>query len=177
MSSRFTRKPGATEQARRLRKDMTLAERKLWAVLRREQVEGMSFRRQHPIGPYTLDFYSPALRLAIEVDGGQHNESGRMAKDEVRTRFLASKDVKVLRFWNNDVLGNIEGVWNQIAHEVRERLTPSLTLPLSGGEKTCGTLHPNALRLKGGGSGRGFIPREALAYSRFFRKYREEPRG
>jgi hypothetical protein len=72
---KFSRTVQMTKRARRLRRDMTDAERKLWQVLRREQIKGVSFRRQHPVGPFTLDFYAPALKLGIEIDGGQHATS------------------------------------------------------------------------------------------------------
>jgi very-short-patch-repair endonuclease len=98
---------------------------------------GISFRRQHPLGKYFLDFYCAPLRLAVEIDGGQHNRDDLRARDEQRTRWLKAKGVTVLRFWNNDVLGNIEGVWEEIAGRIAtlsERpATPTLTLPLSGG--------------------------------------------
>ncbi len=141
-ASRFSRMPGATRRARRLRRDATLAERKLWYVLQRGQMLGLSFRRQHPLGPYFLDFYCAPLKLAVEVDGGQHNEQHQQARDDRRSRWLSGKGVTVLRFWNNDVLGNIEGVWDEIARTaatLSERpATTTLTLPLSGGGNNAG---------------------------------------
>jgi very-short-patch-repair endonuclease len=141
-ASRFSRLPGATAGARRLRRDATRAERKLWYVLQRGQMLGLSFRRQHPVGPYFLDFYCAPLKLAVEVDGGQHGEQYRQAHDDQRSRWLKGKGVTVLRFWNNDVLGNIEGVWGEIARTaatLSERpATPTLTLPLSGGGNNAG---------------------------------------
>ncbi|MGD0026384.1 MAG: endonuclease domain-containing protein [Xanthobacteraceae bacterium] len=141
-ASRFTRTPEATGRARRLRRDATKAERKLWYLLQRGQMEGLSFRRQHPLGSYTVDFYCPPLRLAIEVDGGHHNEQRHQALDERRSRWLQGRGGTVLRFWNNDVLGNIEGVWDEIARTAASlRLrpaTPTLTLPLSGGGNKAG---------------------------------------
>ena len=131
--SRFARTPEMTKRARRLRKEPTEAEKKLWRILRRHQIEKLGFRRQHPVGAYVLDFYCPALRLCIELDGGQHNDAAGMARDERRTQWLASKNIKVIRFWNNDVLGNIEGVWILLMQEIEARrarhATPSLTLP------------------------------------------------
>jgi very-short-patch-repair endonuclease len=99
-----------TSNARRLRKSMTRAEWKLWSVLRRDQLEGLHFRRQHPIGPYVLDFYCSPLRLAIELDGGQHAYDNTRARDHRRTRWLQAKGITVVRFWNNDVIENLEGV-------------------------------------------------------------------
>jgi very-short-patch-repair endonuclease len=124
-----------TTRARRLRGNTTDAEYKLWNALRRDQFRGLHFRRQHPIGPYTLDFYCPRLQMAIEVDGGQHAEKSKHADDR-RSHWLADKGIIVVRYWNNDVLTNFPGVLTDLLQhaELRVRtLTPSLTLPLSGG--------------------------------------------
>jgi very-short-patch-repair endonuclease len=128
---RFSRTKGMTSRARALRRRMTEAEKKLWSALRRKQVLGLSFRRQHPIGPYVLDFYCPQIGLAIELDGGQHNEEGR-THDERRTHWLKVQNITVLRFWNNEIFENVDGVLSVLVDRVHE-LTPSLTLPLSGG--------------------------------------------
>jgi very-short-patch-repair endonuclease len=122
-ASRFSRPPEATTRARRLRRDATKAEKKLWYLLQRGQMAGLSFRRQHPLGKYIIDFYCSPLKLAIEVDGGQHNEQAHQAHDERRSQWLRGKGVTVLRFWNNDVLQNIEGVWDEI-----ERTASKLSL-------------------------------------------------
>lgn len=74
-------------------------------------MEGVKFRRQHPIGGYIVDFVSLYKKLIIEIDGGQHNEEQIKDKDEQRTRWLEGEGYRVLRFWNNDVLTNIEGVF------------------------------------------------------------------
>ena len=102
----------ASPRARSLRKSTTDAERKLWSVLRRHQIDGHRFRRQHPIGVYVVDFVCLAEKLVIEVDGGQHAES--VSKDDARTAWLGSRGYRVLRFWNNDVLGNTAGVAEDI---------------------------------------------------------------
>nr|WP_244548939.1 endonuclease domain-containing protein [Bradyrhizobium canariense] len=117
---------------------MTDAENRLWHALRRDQFNGLHFRRQHPVGPFTLDFYCPSLRLAIEVDGGQHAEQQKHADDR-RTHWLADNGVAVVRYWNNDVLSNLEGVLTDLLTHVESRargVTPSPTLPLSGGGST-----------------------------------------
>ncbi|HTV29704.1 MAG TPA: endonuclease domain-containing protein [Xanthobacteraceae bacterium] len=136
-ASRFSRTKETTARARRLRRDATRAERKLWYVLQRAQLEGLSFRRQHPIGTYIVDFYCPTIRLTIELDGGQHNEARHQANDKRRSRVLKNKGITVIRFWNNDVLENIEGVWDEIARVAAtlklRPATPTPTLPLSGG--------------------------------------------
>ena len=94
-------------KAKRLRRDLTDAERKLWSILRSRQFEGVKFRRQQPIGPFIVDFVCQEQRLIIEADGGQHADSN---SDASRTRFLESKGYRTLRFWNNDILQNLEGV-------------------------------------------------------------------
>ena len=104
---------GATlANAQRLRRDLTDAERKLWSVLRNRQLDGAKFRRQQPIGPFIVDFACHERRLVVEADGGQHAES---EVDGRRTAFLEGKGYRVLRFWNNDVLNNVDGVAQVIA--------------------------------------------------------------
>jgi very-short-patch-repair endonuclease len=100
-----------TALARRLRKSSTFGERKLWKYLRSRALSGFKFVRQEPIGPYVVDFVCREKRLVIEVDGGQHATDPR---DAIRDRWLADHRYRVLRFWNNEVLGNIEGVWETI---------------------------------------------------------------
>lgn len=97
---------------------MTNAERVLWRVLR-ENFPGYHFRKQVPFGPYIADFASHGAKLVIEVDGGQHAE--QQAYDAKRTAFLEGEGYAVLRFWNNDVLANTEGVMTQISLSLRER--------------------------------------------------------
>tara|TARA_R110000824_G_scaffold118960_19_gene272661 strand:- start:81024 stop:81362 length:339 start_codon:yes stop_codon:yes gene_type:complete len=96
--------------ARFLRKNQTDAERKLWHALRDLKRHGFHFRRQSPIGPYVADFSCHSAKLIIELDGGQHNEPSGIATDSRRTAWLETQGYKVLRFWNNDVLANAEGV-------------------------------------------------------------------
>ncbi len=100
-----------TRAARRLRRDSTQAEQKLWRYLRARSLGGFKFVRQKPIGPYIVDFVCREKRLVIEVDGGQHADNSR---DAVRDRWLMEHRYRVLRFWNNEVLENIEGVWDTI---------------------------------------------------------------
>ena len=99
-------------RAQRLRREMTDAERKLWSVLRNRQLAGAKFRRQQPIGPFIADFVCQEHRLIVEANGGQH--AGNMADDR-RTAFLQSSGYRVLRFWNSDILTNIDGVALAIA--------------------------------------------------------------
>jgi type I restriction enzyme M protein len=98
------------ENARELRKNQTDAESLLWQLIRDRQIADCKFRRQHPVAPYILDFYCHEKKLAIELDGGQHNTESAIGQDHKRTEFLASQGITVLRFWNNDVLQNTEAV-------------------------------------------------------------------
>jgi len=111
-----------TSLARQLRKNSTRAERKLLRYLRARSLGGFKFVRQEPIGPYVVDFVCREQRLVIEVDGGQHAESKR---DAIRDQWLVEHRYRILRFWNNDVLENIEGVWDTIsAASARSSFSP-----------------------------------------------------
>ena len=111
-------------RARKLRIDITDAEKKLWAGLRDRQLCGAKFRRQHPIGHFITDFCCVERGLVVELDGGQHAE--QVAADRARTDFLESRGYRVLRFWNNDVLTNHAGVIERIG-EALESPHPSLS--------------------------------------------------
>jgi very-short-patch-repair endonuclease len=104
---------------RNLRKNQTDAERKLWSILRAKQINGLKFFRQYGVGSYILDFYCPQCRLAIELDGSQHNEPINRRKDEKRSDYLRSQNINVLRFWNNEVINNFEGVEERLLDEVK----------------------------------------------------------
>ena len=95
-----------TSRSRALRKNATDAERKLWSIVRRRQLNGFKFRKQVEIDGYIVDFLCAEQRLIIEVDGGQHSP----ARDARRTAFLQSQGFRLIRFWNNDVLQNLDGV-------------------------------------------------------------------
>jgi very-short-patch-repair endonuclease len=99
-------------RAGELRKELTPAEQRLWAYLRGDKLNGVNFRRQHALGKYIVDFCSVKAKLIIELDGNQHLE--QEAYDAERTMFLESKGYRVLRFWNNEVLNDIEGVLGAI---------------------------------------------------------------
>jgi len=118
---------------------MTDAEKALWGVLRSRQVSGLKFRRQHPFGDYILDFVCLENKLIIEVDGGQHGE--RAKEDEARTRNLLTAGFRVLRFWNNEVLQEIEAVKERIWRAVEEQEPHPLSRPPLEGE---GALQPFA---------------------------------
>jgi len=99
---------------RRLRRDATRAEALLWGALRKQRLSGRKFRRQHSFGPYVLDFYCPATRLAVELDGSAHDHAAAQAHDRRREAYLAGRQIRVLRFLNEDVETNLEGVVAQI---------------------------------------------------------------
>lgn len=100
--------------ARNLRVNTTEVEKKLWQHLRNRQLNDFKFRRQHPVCGYILDFASEEAMLAIELDGGQHNNDSSQHYDNTRTKLLEKAGWQVLRFWNNDVHENIEGVLQTI---------------------------------------------------------------
>jgi methionine--tRNA ligase beta chain len=125
--------------ARKLRSEQTDAEQLVWSLLRDRRLAGAKFRRQHPIATagknYVLDFYCDELKLAIELDGGQHQEN--RTKDEERTGLLSQLGIKVLRYWNNDVLSQtdsvLESIWNMVNEMTSTPTTPSPPTPLPKG--------------------------------------------
>jgi very-short-patch-repair endonuclease len=122
------------KRARELRRTMTLPEVLLWQALRGGRLAGLRFRRQHPIGPYILDFFCPSARLAVEVDGSAHDDGAQVRHDERRQAWLAERNIHVLRVTAADVLGNLEGVLRAI----EQAAAPSGSLrspppPLRGG--------------------------------------------
>ena len=136
-----------------VRKEPTDAEKKLWQLLRRKQLDGYRFRRQVPIGPFIVDFACLAERLVIEVDGGQH--AVEADKDARRTRWLEEKGLRVVRFWNNQVLGHPEGVIQVIQSALADGDTPLPDPPPQGGRGVRRRGFLVSLPLDGGGSGRG----------------------
>jgi very-short-patch-repair endonuclease len=122
----YDRQP--TLRARELRKNATKAELALWDQLRNRQLTGVRFNFQRPIGPYICDFVARTPRLVVEVDGSQHSEAEDY--DRARTRFLTARGYRVIRFWNNEVIENIEGV----VEKIRQPLAyiPSPTPPGNG---------------------------------------------
>ena len=126
--------------ARNLRERSTDVERLLWSRLRNRQLSGCKFRRQQPIGSYVVDFVCLEYRLVIELDGGQHAE--QQSQDEVRTAFLHQEGYRVLRFWNNQVLAELDSVLEVIYLALASSAYPSpnplpqgeRALPIAGGE-------------------------------------------
>ena len=107
--------PKATKTAQRLRREMTPPEKLLWQALRRDQL-GYRFRRQHPVGPYVLDFFCARAGLCVEVDGEQHDFT--VARDARRDHWLAVQGIRTVRIPARDVMRNLEGVVAWIAREV-----------------------------------------------------------
>jgi very-short-patch-repair endonuclease len=105
-------------RARKLRRNLTDVENKLWSQLRARQFSGVKFRRQHPIGPFIVDFCCIERGLAVELDGSQHAE--RNAADERRTRLIERSGYRVLRFWDNEVLSNLYGVSERISEALED---------------------------------------------------------
>jgi very-short-patch-repair endonuclease len=116
-------------RARTLRQNMTEAERRVWQVLRSQQMKGFKFRRQVPIGRYIADFVCHEARLIVEIDGGQHDRSS--PREAERTGFLQNQGYRIVRFWNNEILANLEGVHQTIADELG-RITPTQPSPIKG---------------------------------------------
>jgi len=114
--------PTTKRNTRALRRDMSDAERLLWQHLRRRQVAGQRFRRQHPVGTFIVDFACLEAALIVEVDGGQHADQKEY--DTARTAWLERQGFRVVRFWNSEVLTNLEGVREVIERELLSRSRP-----------------------------------------------------
>jgi very-short-patch-repair endonuclease len=105
--------PAAVEEAARaLRQRMTPAERRLWRALRGHKLGGLQFRRQHPVGTFILDFYCPAAKLVVELDGGVHSQ--QLEHDQARTEQLNAFGYRVIRFRNSEVFTNLDSVLGRI---------------------------------------------------------------
>jgi very-short-patch-repair endonuclease len=128
-------RPRPTKRAQQLRNDATDAERTLWRHLSHRQLQGFKFSRQMPVGPFICDFVCRERMLVVELDGGQHSD--RAAQDARRTNYLQQQGLTVLRFWNNDVLQNTDGVLSVIVAKLQDLPPRFVTspLPLAGGEE------------------------------------------
>lgn len=107
-----------THLTRKLRQDQTPWEIKLWNTLKNRGIGNLKFRRQYKIGDYVVDFFCPSKKLIIELDGGQHNLENYQVKDQERQKHLQSQGYKVLRFWNNEIDDNLEGVIEKIFENI-----------------------------------------------------------
>jgi very-short-patch-repair endonuclease len=141
---------GARQRARSLRQNMTEAERRIWQMLRSHQMAGYGFRRQVPIGRYIADFVCREARLIVEIDGGQHDRAS--PQEAERGRFLQSEGYRILRFWNNEVLANLDGV-HQTTVDWLAGAPPPQPSPIEGEGA-----QRQALPLDGGGLGGGDAP-------------------
>lgn len=122
----------SSEFAKGLRTFQTEAENKFWMQVRDRRFEGLKFRRQVPLGDYIVDFVCFEEKLIVEIDGGQHNES---REDGVRDESFIARGYSVKRYWNNEVMTNIEGVMMDLQMELKRTLTPALSLKGRGGKR------------------------------------------
>jgi very-short-patch-repair endonuclease len=120
-------------RAKQLRRAMTRAETLLWRQLKAHRLDDLGFRRQSPMGHYIADFVSHSCKLIVEVDGESHDFESRILHDERRDAWFASRGYRVLRFTNDDVMKNLEGVVVTISQAADSCPPPSLTLPRKGG--------------------------------------------
>jgi very-short-patch-repair endonuclease len=123
-------------RAKRLRRTMTRAESLLWRYLKAHPLAKLGFRRQVPMGNYIADFVAHSRKIVVELDGESHDFVSRVRHDALRDRWLTSRGYRVLRFTNDDVLKNLEGVVLSIAEAAEQAVPPSLTLPRKGGGNT-----------------------------------------
>ena len=117
----YSNHPATKDYRRLLRKTETPTEHILWKHLKGKQLDGFRFRRQHGFGPYVLDFYCPQLRLCIELDGEVHDTPQQQEKDEIRTEFLQTQRIDVLRLRNEEVEKNVEQVLEIIKQYIYDR--------------------------------------------------------
>ena len=122
---KFLRNNPALKQRRReLRRNQTEAEKAFWGNLRKKEFYGMKFFRQYSIGPYILDFYCPNMKLAVELDGGQHNQCERKEYDAARSEYLKAQGIEVIRFWDHEVLLDMESVLSELGLKVTPLSSP-----------------------------------------------------
>jgi ATP-dependent helicase HrpA/adenine-specific DNA-methyltransferase len=111
----------STANARHLRREQTVEEKELWHALRAGRFAGFKFRRQHPARGYILDFYCPAAKLSVELDGFQHGLPGQLKRDVEREKILAAQGIEELRFWNHQWNKNRDGVLLEIWNTLHDR--------------------------------------------------------
>ena len=116
--------PQLKQRRRELRRNQTDAEKVFWSQVRNRQFNGMRFFRQYSLGPYILDFYCPTVKLAVELDRGQHNQSKNREYDTFRSEYLKAHGIEVIRFWDNEVLLDIQGVLNKLFLKVTPLSSP-----------------------------------------------------
>ncbi|MGH7146866.1 MAG: endonuclease domain-containing protein [Nitrospiraceae bacterium] len=126
---------GHLDLKRRLRSNMTGPETWLWSRLRARQLQGLKFRRQHGIGPYIVDFYCPEQSLVIEVDGDSHADADQIVKDQLRDKYFQSLGLRVIRYFNDDIVKNLAGVLEDLAEKLASGSTSPRPPPYEGGVK------------------------------------------
>ncbi len=129
----------ASERARQLRKRETWAEKLMWRWLHNRRFNGYKFRRQHPVGIYTLDFFCKEAELNVELDGSQHGFPDQRADDKKREEFLRSMGIKTLRFWNSHLRRNAQNIRDIIFEELQKRAPhplPDYSKPMTGSKKS-----------------------------------------
>ena len=112
------------DRRRELRRKQTEAEKTFWAHVRNEQFHRLKFFRQYSVGPYILDFFCPMIKLAVELDGGQHNQAEIREYDAARSEYLSAHGIDLLRFWNHDVLLDVQSVLSRIEEKVTPPVLP-----------------------------------------------------
>jgi very-short-patch-repair endonuclease len=129
---------GNIELARRLRKRETWAEKLMWRWLRDRRFNSYKFRRQHPVGNYSLDFFCEAAELNVELDGSQHGHLEQQKRDQEREAYLKSRGIRTLRFWNSQLRRNGQAIRDMIFNELQTRAPrplPDYTRPIEVEEK------------------------------------------
>lgn len=126
--------PQLLQRCRELRQSATDAEQLLWELIRNRQLLGAKFRRQHPVGPFILDFYCHEAKLAIELDGGVHTDPEQAHRDAERTKALEIEGIRVLRFWNHEAINNTEEVLTKIRDVLANASDSPPDSPLPSGE-------------------------------------------
>ena len=117
--ARATRgQPSHVDLKRRLRSNMTGPETRLWSRLRARRLQGLKFRRQHGIGPYIVDFYCPEQSLVIEVDGNSHADADHIVRDQLRDKYFQSLGLRVIRYFNDEIVKNLAGVLEDLAEKL-----------------------------------------------------------
>ena len=127
--------PECLDLKRKLRSEMTGAEARLWSRLRMKQFQELKFRRQHGIGPYIVDFYCPERALVVEVDGDSHADANQIKKDRQRESYLRSLGLQVVRYQNDDIIKNLDGVLEDLSKRVSLESTSPSPPYKGGGDK------------------------------------------
>lgn len=114
------------DRRKELRNNSTEAEKILWNYLKHSKLGGFKFIRQYSVGPYILDFFCPEVRLAIELDGAHHGQEENVLYDKDRSKYLKSVNIFIIRFWNNDIVKDVEGSLRQILRQINRLAEPPL---------------------------------------------------